>query len=993
MKLVLLTIVSVSLGFTGTTCAQGLPAHVPGDADGQNLGGVPLGPPVRDRLIAADGAILKSGPDMGAIRCSTSTTMGSEPVYQLVPVSPRENGQITLDGEWELAEAKDELAPEPASPDPDEWSRVPMPNTIQHALFQAGKTKNPWFGDNYKDLQWIAKTDWYLRKRFTIPEDWKQRQIRLAFDGMDYIGVVWLDGILLGRHEGMFGGPSFDVTRMLKPGEHELLVRLIHETGPQSGPAQVIKSMAVDGTSYQWGNRYRTIGLWRSVRLVSTGGAYLEAPYVQTDRIAPGRASLHAEAMIQNTGEAGEGTISASIIDLQSGKVVWQAKTRQALPPGKSYWEQSMEIGKPRLWWPNGVMEGSHPLYRLRLSLSCNDRENDAIASRFGIRTVEMARNPSWPKAPRANLYTTAAGEPGSPLWEAMRNPDESYRFVFVVNGVPMYAKGGCWLTSDDLLALNPARESWMIRAAKAAGLNLFRLNGGCNIFETEQFYNLCDENGILVWQELPFCWNTNCGSSLSAWREQLTQSVLRIRQHPSLAVYVGGNEFNPYDPGVSPVVNLYREICAGYDNRPFRMSSPGGGTAHAYVPWIIYSADPSWYGTIYNEGYNFVSEWSFVTMANLSLLDRIIPPGELAKKPVGLDWPDFVRDHPLVTDRSCELDFVGHYPFNKGSWYSDLAKADMAEFVEDEQMAQADAYGCVFEQWRSQFPYKGGETVWVYNTMGPSSSWNLIDWFGQPLISYYTTKRADEPIHVMAKTPFRSFGPGETFRASIMTLTDRKTSEKGVITARLLNRDMEPLLVKRWKVSIGAGETNSREMAWDIPSDTPEGYFFLELTLESLNGKRLSRQVYWERVLQALAKPEERKKWQAQPVPEPICKTGPWLRPQIASCQTSLSLEVSPLRAAGPEATVTATVKNTGNKPAYPVILTVSPEHCAVLWSDNYLWLDPGETAGITGTVRLDMRGLDPLSVENKFDPKDVKVAVAAWNAKGRGGSRVEFN
>jgi len=251
-------------------------------------------------------------------------------------------------------------------------------------------------------------------------------------------------------------------------------------------------------------------------------------------------------------------------------------------------------------------------------------------------------------------------------------------------------------------------------------------------------------------------------------------------------------------------------------------------------------------------------------------------------------------------------------------------------------------------------------------------------------MISYYTTKRADEPIHVMAKTPFRSFGLGEKFRASILTLTDQKNGEKGVVTARLLDRRMEPLLVKHWKVSIGAEETNPPEMVWDIPSDTPESYFFLELTLDGLNGKRLSRQIYWERVLQSLADPAERKKWQAEPVPEPVCKTGPWLKAQIASCQTALSLEVSPLRAAGREATVTVVVKNTGSKPAYPVILSVAPEPCAVIWSDNYFWLDAGETVTITGTVRLDMRGLDPMSGENEFEAKNVHVAVAAWNAKG---------
>ncbi len=943
-------------------------------------GGLPLGPEVRDWLIAAYAAVLKSGPDLKAVR---QATVAGSPVFSLIPVAAREQGQISLDGEWELAQAPDDPAGAPGAVQGLAWTPVHMPNTVQHALFQAGKLDNPWYSDNYKKLQWIAQKDWYLRKTVTIPADWQDRQVRLTFDGMDYVGVVWLDGTLLGSHEGMFGGPTFDLTGRLVPGRHELLVELLHETAPQSGLSAVMKSMAVDGSSYQWGNRYRTIGLWRPVRLVSTGQAFLEAPCVRTERLEAGRAVLHAQAMIVNRGAAADGAIRAKIVEQQTGNVVWQAETLQAAPGGESWFERTISLENPKLWWPNGVGEGVQPLYRLDLSLAVNGRETDALSSRFGIRTVELARNPSWPKAPRSRGI--AWGEPGSLEWGAMQNPDESYRFLFVVNGVPMYAKGACWLTSDDLLVLSPERERWLLGAAKAAGLNLFRLNGGCNLLETEQFYNLCDEDGILVWQELPFCWHTTTGAAPPAWRDQLTQSVLRLRQHPSLAVYCGGNEFNPYGPGVAPVVNLFREICDGYDNRPFRMSSPGGGTAHAYGPWDIYSADPSWYGTLYDEAYNFVSEWSFDTFAAMSLIKRIVPEAELGNKPIGYDWKAFVQDHPILADRSCELNFVGHYPFNKASWYGDLAKAGLTEFLEYAGMAQADVYGCVFEQWRAQFPYKGGQTVWVYNTIGPSSSWNLIDWFGQPMASYYTSKRAHEAVHVMARTRFRSWGPGDTFRASVLTLSDRKSGERGSIKARILDASLKTAFERTWDVTVGATGKDllpvAEDLAWDIPADLPESYFFLELTLTGQDGKRLSRQVYWERVLKSLADAEARKRWQAAPVPEPVCTNGPWLKPQLAGCPTTLSLEVRPIGVAGPEARVSAVVRNTGANPAYPVTLSVSPGTCAAIWSDSYFWLAPGESATVEGTVRLDMRGLDPISPTTVIGPKDLKITVGAWN------------
>lgn len=115
--------------------------------------------------------------------------------------------------------------------------------------------------------------------------------------------------------------------------------------------------------------------------------------------------------------------------------------------------------------------------------------------------------------------------------------------------------------------------------------------------------------------------------------------------------------------------------------------------------------------------------------------------------------------------------------------------------------------------------------------------------------------------------------------------------------------------------------------------------------------------------------------------MPEPVCTNGPWLKPQLAGCPTTLSLEVRPIGVAGPEARVSAVVRNTGANPAYPVTLSVSPGTCAAIWSDSYFWLAPGESATVEGTVRLDMRGLDPISPTTVIGPKDLKITVGAWN------------
>ncbi len=915
-------------------------------------------------------------------------------VYAETPVQTRreysaarrgDGCQISLREEWDLLEADDALPPGQYSPR-SSWVKVTMPTSIHYALMEVGKIPNLWYADNYKRLQWIQRRDWYLRRRFPVPRSWAGSRIRLRFDGMDYRGMVWLDGVFLGTHEGMSGGPTFDITSKVIPGkQHELLVRLLHEEhdltisytdAKHKGKPTVVKADAIDGESYVWGNRYRTIGLYQPIRLVATGEAFMEAPFVRTDSLAGTAARLWGQTMIANSGDAFEGLVDAQIVDLSNQRVVWQQKSRQMVTSGTSFWERRIDLDQPKLWWPNGM--GAQSLYRLDLKLLGGSEQLDAIKTRFGVRTLELERNAVWPDAPRNFVC------PGCRTHE-----DEAFRYLWVVNGRPFYAKGSCWMTADDVLALTPQREEWMIRAAKLNGVNLFRLNGGTSLFETEEFFDLCDENGIIVWQELPLNWVTTNTAPLEVWREQVRQTALRLRQHPSTGVYLGGNEYDAYGKGIEPLLGVAQEIFAGYDSqRPFRMASPCGGDYHAYSPWpSIWTADMNWYHKIYDRGHYFVSEWSFAAFANMSLLKRIVPGEELNVKPVGYDVDKFLDAHPILRDRCAETNFSSVKLWNPASRYGDLGKANISDLVEYSQMAHADNYGYVFEQWRAQFPYTGGQTVWTYNSMGPvAASWHYIDWFGQPQIAYYATKNANEPAHVMADTHFFSWGPGDTFRASVFALNDAQAVLRSVrISSRILDRNMRPVRVDSWALDLpGNGNKSENHLVhWPIPRGTPESYFFLELTLTNSEGEKLSRRIYWLRVLRMLGDPAARKKWQSAPAAEPLTRTGPWLKPQIEALSTSLAAHASVRQKSTIEAEIVVGVENRGSKPAYPVRLAVSPGTYSVVWSDNYFWLVSGEKVMITGTVRLDMTGLDPLSNPTLARPTDLTVEVSAWNAQ----------
>lgn len=962
-------------------------------------GGLPYSAQVRDYIVACYSAILKNGIDRATLHSLAVQQLARTRVYTMLPVaarresgSPRDVRQFRLDGQWELAEATQSTA------DPDDavslaWIPVRMPNSIQNALFEAGRIENPWYAANNKKLQWISERDWCLRKRFRIPADWQGRNIRLRFDGMDYIGSVWLDGSFLGTHEGMLGGPTFDITEDVTPGrEHEIMVRIAAGKGTSS---DVIKPDLLCAQSF-WGNKYWSIGLWQPVRVIGTGEAFLEAPLVRTESASPESADLWAQVLITNTGSDFDGVVSARILD-PGDRVVWQKEFRQKMPGGGSYWEQPVRLAKPRLWWPNGM--GDQPLYRLELSVrraTSGSPELDSISTRFGVRTIEVKRNPSFAGAPRRVTSLTSTVDDTQVLNWAWENADEAYRFLFVVNGRPFYAKGVSWLTSDDLLTLTPQREGWMIRAAKLAGVNLFRLNAGTSMFETEQFYNLCDENGILVWQELIFNWDGSHASSIPVWRDQLTQTVLRIRQHPSLAIYCGGNEFNPYAVGVTPFMGVAREIFDSYDNRPMRMSSPGydrvggtgGGTYHAYIIPEVWTGDPNWYPRIWDEGCNFVSEWSIYAYNNYSCLKRIIPKEELELGPVGCDFDAFKASHPLINVERYAEPGLALLNFWKASWYGDLSKASVADLSEYSQMGHAQTIGYTLEHWRAQFPHKGGETFWTYNIPQPANSWNIIDWFGQPLMAYYAMRRAHEPVHIAANTTWFFWGPGDTFKASVWALNDgTKPIKDARVTARVLDRTMAAVASIAWKLTIPAGGYRSEERSvfWHIPRDTPESCFFLEVTLTAPSGERLSQQVYWMKVVNKLADPKARREWQAKPTTDPLCKSGPWLKPQVESLPTSLEARLLDAYSDGPEARVTLLVTNTGARPAFPVRVSVEPDVYSNLWSDNFFWLAPGESRKVYGIVRLDMKGMDPITNPPAAALSDIRLGVSAWNAAGR--------
>src|SRR3954451_9098527 len=322
-------------------------------------------------------------------------------------------------------------------------------------------------------------------------------RLRLVFHGLDTFATLWLDGEPLGRHANMFRPAALAVP----PGEHEGAMRLdppAAHAGPdlpgQWAPndhARVWMRKAQFGFGWDWGPRLPTIGLWRPVELRRERRAAIAGVRVDTlDRAGLVRVCVDVDAF------AGSPEVTVRLGDVE------------AVCEGTAY----LEVPAPRLWWTHDL--GDPSLYDLRVELE----DADSRDLRVGLRTIELDQSPD-------------AAEPGTRF------------FRFVLNGVPVFARGANWIPADSFVgAIRPERYAHLVAEARAANMNMLRVWGG-GLYEHDAFYAECDRLGVLVWQDFMFA----CGMYPEALEAEVEaearHQVARLRTHPSLALWCGNNE------------------------------------------------------------------------------------------------------------------------------------------------------------------------------------------------------------------------------------------------------------------------------------------------------------------------------------------------------------------------------------------------------------------------------------------------------------------
>ncbi|MDG0812969.1 glycoside hydrolase family 2 protein [Cohnella rhizosphaerae] len=614
------------------------------------------------------------------------------------------------------------------------WREVTVPTTVQRALVGLGELADPYWDTNTIDeLEthgepketplWFRRTraersDWWFARTFEAPAEWRGRRLALRFDGIDYSGTMFLNGISLGHHAGMFGGPELDVTWLVDfDGPNELVVRI--DQAPQSWNGLLKGS---PGFGWHYGHLI-SLGIWKDVWLAAESDVAVCEPYIVTRSIGPDGAVLEISysvdsALTESVPLMVEGEIRLLTDEPEKVHAV-KFLCKLEAPYGRSRYVAEVTLREASLWWPAGY--GGQSLYRLKLDVKLagsavvddpgprteKDRKGDSSCAAisfagtettFGVRTVEMRAAPG-------------------------ARPEADYRWQFVVNGVPMFIKGANWCWPDPMLAQREELYARLIGLARRGNVQMLRAWGG-GIVEEDVFYRLCDEAGILVYQEFPLCWGPMDAphTDLGVLDRQATRSVKRLRNHPSLVMWGGGNE-NGEHGGTDEALHLVGRRCRGLDpSRPFHRTDPWGGSAHN---WNVYhGGEPLDAATLAMPSV-FYGEYGVPSMPARSSCVRFVPEEALAAWPPTEESRGWLAHfHQFSLKDVIKVMRYGAYgPIR--DWetyiaYSQAAQGESIRFVADIQRAGA-ADG------------KTGFWYYKFTDLFPGHSWGVVDFYGTP--------------------------------------------------------------------------------------------------------------------------------------------------------------------------------------------------------------------------------------------------------------------
>jgi beta-mannosidase len=782
-----------------------------------------------------------------------------------------------------------------------------VPGCVHTDLLRAGKIPDPFYGTNEKALQWIEHTDWEYRSTFVADAALLRRdRIELVFQGLDTFADVSVNGVRVLSADNMFRSWRADIKARVVAGANTVAVhfrspiaatkpaydRLGYTLPAVNDQATEMVSMFARKAPYHygwdWGPRFVTSGIWRPVAIEAWDVARLDEVQVYQRALDDARARLEVAAVV-TAARAGDARVTVA---LPGGPPL--ATVEKALAHGRNELRLEVVIDKPERWWPNGL--GAQKLYTLETAVAVDGVTRGRRQTRIGLRTLEVVN----------------------------RHDAGGKTFTVMVNGAPVFMKGANWIPADSFVTRVTEEKYRSLLQAASTNMNMVRVWGG-GIYEDDRFYALCDELGLLVWQDFMFACSMYPGDApfVENVRQEAIENVRRLRNHPSLALWAGNNEieaawqqwgwparFHLGKAAQATIWNDYkhvfhevlpRVVAAEDPGRFYTRSTPSAnedGVAPGKLGWGDLHYWGVWHAEAPYEAYagnvsRFMSEYGFQSFPTLPSVARYAPPSEWRiDSPVMLSHQRHPRGNALVRTYM-DRDF--------------RAPKDFGAFLYLSQVSQANVIQFGAEAHRRRMPYNMGSLYWQLDDCWPVASWSSIDYYGTWKALQYAARRFFAPVLV---SPVDDNGTLRVFLVS-----DRRTDLPAHLTLRLVDLDGGG---ERWRferdvtVKALASEPQFSAGRRDILKGVDPSHVVLVAELTA-GGGLVSRNLFYFQKTRDLA------------LPSP-----------------DLAVAVTPHR-------IGATVKVTARRFARAVWLSTPDGEGA--FSDNFFDLLPGETATVEWT------------------------------------------
>ena len=679
---------------------------------------------------------------------------------------------IELHQNWEFRQANKE-----------EWHKATVPGTVHTDLLQTNQIPDPYYRNNEEKVQWIEKEDWEYQTTFDIPEEYyKKENIEITFEGLDTYADIYLNDQKIQSTDNMFRTWTIDIKQHAKKENNKLRIYFHspikkalpqYKALPYELPAgndaadeklSIFTRKAPYHYGWDWAPRMVTSGIWRPIVLnawneakitnlqinqktLTKENAEIEAVFTIEAKKAQ-KANLKIEYFLSNDDD---GKIRHYLSDKNDQKRKIITKTHKIkLKKGTQKITIPIEIDEPKKWNPNG--KGYPFLYEIKgVIFNENKKMLAQEQTRIGLRTIELVQE-------KDSIGTS---------------------YYFKVNGEPVFMKGANYVPANSFIpSITNKRYQEIIKSAVDANMNMLRVWGG-GIYENDVFYDLCDENGLLVWQDFMFACSMYPGDTafVNNVEKEITQNIQRLRNHPSIALWCGNNEMNVawhnwgwqkqfgYSPKDSTEIrqnylNLFEKLIPKTlkkqdPTRPYVSTSPlsNWGTPENFNHssmhyWGVWHGEEPFTEFKNNVG-RFNSEYGFQSFPDLANIESFT---EIEGR--NLDSEVLQKRQKSYKGNRLLFEYIDrHYKTHK----------DFESFLYLNQLTQAEGIKYAIEQHRKKMPHCMGTLYWQLNDSWPAISWSSTDYYGNWKALHYFVKKAYQTTIIIPEIE------GDMFTVSIV--------------------------------------------------------------------------------------------------------------------------------------------------------------------------------------------------------------------------------